>query len=60
MSRLVVLQRHVRTSPLLDEDGIHQIGWYTKPVDWYIARIHKTEHGITYTYDGLKNEKGWV
>lgn len=59
MSCLVVKRRHVRTDPFYDDETGEQIGWYTKPADWYIARSTRTRYGVTYTYDGLEKEHGF-
>lgn len=55
---LTVFRRHVRTDPLYDENG-RQIGWYTKPADWYLAWGRRTRYGTTYSYEGLEAERGF-
>lgn len=59
MTYLVAMRRHIHTNPLYDDETGVQVGWYTKPADWYIARSKMTRYGITYTYDGLENERGF-
>lgn len=55
---LKVLRRYVRTTPLLNKQG-KQIGWYTKPADWYLAWGARSRYGTKYHYEGLENEKGF-
>lgn len=59
MPFLTVKRRRVRTDPLYDAKTGEQIGWNTKGADWYIARGRRTEHGISYSYDGLETERGF-
>lgn len=56
---LSVKRRHVRTEPMYDEETHQQIGWYTRPADWYLAWGVRTAHGTSYYYDGLENEYGY-
>lgn len=55
---LAVMRRYVRTDPLLNEAG-EQIGWHTKPADWFLAWGERQGLGTRYTYDGLENERGF-
>jgi hypothetical protein len=60
VSFLTVFRRHVRTDRLYDTETNDHIGcWHTVGADWYIARGERTRHGVSYSYDGLENEKGF-
>lgn len=56
---LCAKRRHIRTTPLIDEETQKQVGWYTKPADWYLAWGVRAHCGTSYYYDGLENEQGF-
>lgn len=56
---LCIKRRHIRTAPLIDEETQEQVGWYTKPADWYLAWSVRTRYGTSYYYDGLEKEQGF-
>lgn len=55
---LKVLRRHVRDQPVLNHYG-EELGWTTKPADWYLAWGARSHYGTKYHYEGLESEKGF-
>lgn len=56
---IAVYRRHVKTEPAFDKETGEQVGWHTKPADWYLSWGWRTRHGTTYTREGLEKEQGF-